>query len=574
MKEVESPSGLINIWDFIGEEIDSGDSSQDGSSVVPHGLEEIAPEDFEEPCRALGTSGGTAAFYCLRYRPERAPEGVPSDFFIGKDLAHASDELEFYAKLQSAAKKADSWAAFAAMAMSCPGVARLDCVNPKSQERSKRQILLLENLRQGFNQMRLLDLKMGAETSVACWKGKSRLNAWKNQLVDQRTNSIQEGFRLEGIETPPKSLEERIHAVMEAKGMAATSKYVSPKVIKRFTLQRLRAAELLEFWLDVSHLGVGSEQHAQQAAITAFQSLKGLLQAVMQLEVPQQWIGSSVALAAEVGSFSVEPKVLVKVFDWGRAELNTREEYMRLPLPERESRAHYWRQYLRALGRLYWELGRVVLHRCCSSSWSVLVLELRAMSPAVVRAALLGELGGTASVTLCMGFFQMDPRGGAGEVSLPLLKQDGLAGSLRMHVHAPAEGVGTCRLQVHEADSQVEALAGMIVTVRAVAFERAGDARVYLEAFQSGCPAPLPRGHVCCRSTPPATTSSRGLTWNCCLEFRAGGAEAAQEAMEEAPIRDFATPELLPPSIATAEEVEEKAKHFLRHLLHGQPETP
>ena len=56
-------------------------------------------------------------------------------------------------------------------------------------------------------------------------------------------------------------------------------------MIKRFTLRRLRAAELLEFWLDVSHLGVGSEQHAQQAAITAFQSLKGLLQAVMQLEV-------------------------------------------------------------------------------------------------------------------------------------------------------------------------------------------------------------------------------------------------------------------------------------------------
>ena len=141
----------------------------------------------------VSLEGGTAAFYCLRYRPERAPEGVPSDFFIGKDLAHASalsrkgpgrvedcmkklvkkktrmiveilmvhphqvveilkdwgDELEFYAKLQSAAKKADSWAAFAAMAMSCPGVARLECVNPKSQERSKRQILLLENLRQG-----------------------------------------------------------------------------------------------------------------------------------------------------------------------------------------------------------------------------------------------------------------------------------------------------------------------------------------------------------------------------------------------------------------------------------------
>ena len=64
---------------------------------------------------------------------------------------------------------------------------------------------------------------------VACWKGKSRLNAWKNQLVDQRTNSVQEGFRLEGIEGPPKSLEDRIHAVMEAKGLAATAKYISPK---------------------------------------------------------------------------------------------------------------------------------------------------------------------------------------------------------------------------------------------------------------------------------------------------------------------------------------------------------
>ena len=39
---------------------------------------------------------------------------------------------------------------------------------------------------------------------------------------------MQEGFRLEGIEGPPKSLEDRIHAVMEAKGMAA-AKYISPK---------------------------------------------------------------------------------------------------------------------------------------------------------------------------------------------------------------------------------------------------------------------------------------------------------------------------------------------------------
>jgi hypothetical protein len=52
------------------------------------------------------------------------------------------------------------------------------------------------------------------------------------------------------------------------------------QVIKRFTLQRLRSAEF-----HVSHLGVGSEQHAQHAAVATFQRLRNLLMAVMNLEV-------------------------------------------------------------------------------------------------------------------------------------------------------------------------------------------------------------------------------------------------------------------------------------------------
>ena len=80
---------------------------------------------------------------------------------------------------------------------------------------------------------------------------------------------------------------------------------------------------------------------------------------------------------------------------------------------------------------------------------------------------------------------------------------------------------------------------------------------------RSGCPAPPFRGHVCCQSSPPAQLGA--LTWHCTLEFRAGGAavEAAQAALQEASIQAFASPELLPPSIAMVEEVEEKAQHFL-----------
>ena len=263
-------------------------------------------------------------------------------------------------------------------------------MNAKTQLRTKRLLLLLENLRQGFEHMRLLDVKLGAETSVACWKGKSRLNAWKNACVDQRTNSAVEGFRLEGIELPPRSLEKRISEVLQSKSLT-TTKYISPKVIRRFTLQRLRAVDFLESWLDVSHLGLGAEPHAQKAALGAFEQMRLLLSAVCALDVPQQWIGSSVALAMEVGSFAVQPHVAVKVFDWGRAELNTASVFNALPLEERESRTRFWKQYLQSLARMYWELGRMVAHRCCCPAWSVLVLELRAFAPAVLRAALLGE---------------------------------------------------------------------------------------------------------------------------------------------------------------------------------------
>jgi len=56
----------------------------------------------------------------------------------------------------------------------------------------------------------------------------------------------------------------------------------------------------------------------------------------------------------------------------------------------------------------------------------------------------------------------------------------------------------------------------------------------------------------------PCNPRSRNLTCPCPPIFFGWNGQA--------PIRDFATPELLPPSIATAEEVEEKAKHFLRQL--------
>ena len=189
----------------------------------------------------------------------------------------------------------------------------------------------------------------------------------------------------------------------------------------------------------------------------------------------------------------------------------------------------------------------MVRHRCASPSWSTLVVELRSVGVAVLRGALLGAPG---PVTHGMGMLQMDMAGGQGEVLLPLLSCEGLMGSLRMHVQVPPQGVGTVRVQLLGCSSSLPQL-----TVRAVLFERFGDARSYLEAFQAGCAAPPCRGHVCARSS--------FKPWESVLEFRT--AEAPQELFQE-PLGSFA--QGLPPSVAGAEEVAEQAKQFLKRLGH------
>lgn len=63
---------------------------------------------FETPFKALGASGGTAAFFRVEYkddewRTDKTQAGVPidsKDYWIGKDLARARDEVAFYEEAQ------------------------------------------------------------------------------------------------------------------------------------------------------------------------------------------------------------------------------------------------------------------------------------------------------------------------------------------------------------------------------------------------------------------------------------------------------------------------------------------
>ena len=68
----------------------------------------VAASLFQTPFKALGASGGTAAFFRVEYkddewRKDQTQAGVPidsKDYWIGKDLARARDEVAFYEEAQ------------------------------------------------------------------------------------------------------------------------------------------------------------------------------------------------------------------------------------------------------------------------------------------------------------------------------------------------------------------------------------------------------------------------------------------------------------------------------------------
>mmetsp|Transcript_99434 Transcript_99434/g.157322 ORF Transcript_99434/g.157322 Transcript_99434/m.157322 type:complete len:647 (+) Transcript_99434:159-2099(+) len=614
-KEGEKPqsSSIVNVWDFIGENSDCesvGASSTrspldgDGNSIgLPSDCdfsEQVASELFEEPCEPVSTSGGTAAFFHVRYRSGQEPPGHALNYFVGKDLSHASDEIEFYDCLRVAVDKDGRYSNFAEMCMDCPGVSKLICKNPKDNTMQVRFLLLLENLWNGYDKMRLVDVKMGAETSVACWKGKSRLHAWKNARVDQRTNSLVEGFRLEGMECPPRAIRDRIEAVEIGTGNRMRSKIISGKAAKRFLLQRLRAHEFMASWCDVSSLGAGAEAHAHSAVWSAIEQVGKLLRLCVELPVPQQWIGSSIAMSLEVGKICKNPNVRVKVFDWGRAELSSIEHHQSLNPEQRKDRLRFWRQYIRAVCRFYWELCRIAAHRCCCTSWTAFVFELRIEPVSIVRAALTGK---TVSEVRGIGLFQMPTtgiKGGSASIVLPLVAPKGVAtpsnnksmiGALHIHISAPEDtrcGEGSVIIEVRGATqlpNDLDHAGAAITVVRVIGFERVGDARLHCDKYRGGHPEPTPRGRAYALITAPGKIVAGTMVWENSFEFIGLGDEArrAQARLEEALPEIFSDgpssspsatdkegspwPEMMPPTVGDQSQVESVSQVFSQQLV-------
>ncbi|KAK3272644.1 hypothetical protein CYMTET_19065, partial [Cymbomonas tetramitiformis] len=93
---------------------------------------------------------------------------------------------------------------------------------------------------------------IGYKTASAHWQGKSTLGAKKQEVVDNLTNSAEQGFRLEGFDNPPPCLT-TMDPLLDLKKIGDHScpllEGKTAKKARRMMMQRLTASDFLTHFL-------------------------------------------------------------------------------------------------------------------------------------------------------------------------------------------------------------------------------------------------------------------------------------------------------------------------------------
>jgi len=234
-------------------------------------------------------------------------------------------------------------------------------------------------LRDGHGHLRMLDLKVGEKTASAGWQGKSWVSAIKQDLLDGLTNSAVEGFRLEGFDGQPPALAS-LDPLLDFGGAESVGKATSKKA-QRLMFQRMEASTIFMHFLDTHQVPADVEEDRLDSLLSPTEvaelvhseivsQLLRLTLACRKTPVPQKWIGSSVALGFDDATLpqraseeEVRRKVIVKVFDWGRSELNTLDQHGTLSATDQEDRRTFWRYYCGGIDKMAWQAARAYKQR-------------------------------------------------------------------------------------------------------------------------------------------------------------------------------------------------------------------
>mmetsp|Transcript_113089 Transcript_113089/g.314794 ORF Transcript_113089/g.314794 Transcript_113089/m.314794 type:complete len:575 (-) Transcript_113089:132-1856(-) len=343
------------------------------------------PSQFVVPVRRLGVSGGTAPFFGLRLQ---SPGTRSAEYYIGKDLSHAADEVTFYEDARHLLLNPDDSGLRPVLDFMIEYAGVLTAPEEGAKPGAEPlELLVLRNLRDGYKNLRLLDIKIGSKTAHAGWQGKSRVSAMRASMVDFVTNSSEEGYRLEGFDSPPaatQSLDPFLDISRVIVGSESKASVKRRKKAKRLMYQRFEASEIFMHFLDTHADDMGSQPGYGEAR-ARFELVELLLHeitirlcklalACTQGKIPQKWIGSSVALGYDCGWLpscdvpeeEIRATAKVVIFDWGRSELNTESKHRALGASGKQDRSKFWKRYTGGIERLAWEAARSY-HRRFSS---------------------------------------------------------------------------------------------------------------------------------------------------------------------------------------------------------------
>eukprot|EP00931_Biecheleriopsis_adriatica_P077296 TRINITY_DN50884_c0_g1_i1.p1 TRINITY_DN50884_c0_g1~~TRINITY_DN50884_c0_g1_i1.p1 ORF type:complete len:597 (-),score=124.89 TRINITY_DN50884_c0_g1_i1:17-1807(-) len=358
------------------------DSDEDEADLPEHTT--IPAECFATPERA-SMSGGTAQFFKLSYvgpvsGPLKEKYGQSSTYWLGKDVARALDELPFYERVLNLPslptyRLLKNWTMSYAGVLSAR-VSKRKAANSRELEEKTRHLLVLRDISDGMERKRMLDIKLGNQTAVAGWQGKSSIRARTQSLVDAATNSALEGYRVEGLDNPPASLESQDH------GERWSFSWYKPcnKKRERYSMQVLQAKDFLRYFTDTNDFEPLADrmlpiEYSEAVLFDAIRQMARLCSDALAMPAAQMWIGSSLCLAFDAGSLPSRQATIrrlaaprpmgpalqasdiakVCIFDWGRSELNTEEENAMRSSKEQAMRKKYWKKWLRGMLRCLFE---------------------------------------------------------------------------------------------------------------------------------------------------------------------------------------------------------------------------
>jgi hypothetical protein len=131
-------------------------------------------------------------------------------YFLGKDYSRESDEIDFYEQVRKIKNKCtmneEDAKTVELLTFMFDYIGVLAALEQLESDLIPRQMLCLQNLRDGCKKLRLLDIKIGQKTAQSGWHGKTSLHAFRQALLDKMTNSTYEGYRLEGFDGMPSAL--------------------------------------------------------------------------------------------------------------------------------------------------------------------------------------------------------------------------------------------------------------------------------------------------------------------------------------------------------------------------------